>query len=488
MKAGGSTNKHICSEGQAALGSGAQRAEKGTKPLVYKKAMSLPFSCSQTSPTASPSPTLPRSFLLHFNTLHPLYFPNHNEQLFFSMGFWDSLVEGAKSAGGWVLDHSGDIASAVGTVAKIAGAFAFTADEEIDHATHLEEFHTNFKTASLKLQKAARDAAGDATASAQRTLSADFAASNQVRDSVTGVWKNPAPLLDDGTPAVPMYQDLSKWISALGVPANDTLDTAFYVGQALFADTNNALKAKTMAEGGDFQVTKFPYTDPNGKWTLDCGHAFYPLPLGAASTDNSWHSCIYGIYHPSNAHLEAKRSGELPSTAFVKPMKTGVPVWVVNAAINWGNAVVASTIHSQLTKLWEQNNGKQSARTVVSSALNGVCQSVQVQGDLSDNPAKLRQSLITCAANVLSQYSTGQKGGGGGGDKPSPDTDPDNNDLDDGTDPLAYRPAKKMNGANGVNGHVKRTAVKPRVSAAVSDMPTTVPDVRITKSQIVFIQ
>ncbi|GKT52550.1 uncharacterized protein ColSpa_12731 [Colletotrichum spaethianum] len=40
------------------------------------------------------------------------------------MGFWSSLVDGVSSAGQWVLNHSGDISSVVGTVTKVAGIAA----------------------------------------------------------------------------------------------------------------------------------------------------------------------------------------------------------------------------------------------------------------------------------------------------------------------------------------------------------------------------
>lgn len=142
------------------------------------------------------------------------------------MGFWSSLIDGVKSAGGWVLDHSGDIASAVGTVAKIAGTFAVAADSGDEtakmaaHQKHLEEFHRNFDTASGLLEKAARKASKQVSEKAAGVWSfplGEFAADNCVKDYFTGIWKNLSSLLLDGTPAVLMYQDLSKWIGALSV-------------------------------------------------------------------------------------------------------------------------------------------------------------------------------------------------------------------------------------------------------------------------------
>ncbi|KAF4415152.1 hypothetical protein FACUT_13635 [Fusarium acutatum] len=405
------------------------------------------------------------------------------------MGFWGSLVDGVKSAGGWVLDHSGDIASAVGTVAKIAGTFLLAADSGDEtakmaaHQVHLEEFHRNFDKASGLLKKRAKEEAKKAgkEAAAMRSSSAgEFATENVVKDSFTGVWKNPSALLKNGTPAVPMYQDLSKWIGTLGVPPDQSLDVAAKAGEALFANDNTNVKSGEAAIGG----TKFDYTEPKGKWTLDLGHAYYPLPLGASSSEHCWHSCIYGKFHPSNSFkAEMQAEGAPRSAVFLSELKAGdKPVWVVNASINWGNATLASAVHSKLVDTLKTDYKKE-GRSVLSSRLEGVMQSIQVQGGLKDNPSLLRLGLITVASKVSSDYT-------------GPHTpDPENPSEPSSSDSSVDSSADEMNGHNGA---VKNRANKPskakrnstlaptKPKPVPSDMPLNVPEVNITKSQIVF--
>jgi hypothetical protein len=71
-----------------------------------------------------------------------------------------------------------------------------------------------------------------------------------------------------------MYQDLSKWIGALGVPPSQSVDVASVVGKALFANDNSSVSL----DEAKIHTTQFAYTDPKGKWTLDLGNAYYLSP------------------------------------------------------------------------------------------------------------------------------------------------------------------------------------------------------------------
>ncbi|KAJ1337228.1 hypothetical protein MN608_00079 [Microdochium nivale] len=401
------------------------------------------------------------------------------------MGFWSNLVEGAKSAGGWVLDHSGDIATAVGTVAKIAGNLMVLEDGvEVDHASHLEDFHKNFKMATFKLQQAAKGAANDPKLNAHQlklraSVQNDYLESEVNLDSFTGVWKTPATLVN-GEPAVHMYADLSKWLSALGVPANATVDVAEQAAKALFVEaTNGKALAKTDAIGS----TVFTLTDPDGAWTLDCGHAYYALPLGATASEKCWHSCIYGKFHPSTSYQKARGQRALITTTIVKNnIPKNIPTWIINATIDWGTTKIAAAIHDQFNKAWEAA-GRSNGRKLVTSNVLGTSQSVQVQGNAEDDPSSIRQTLVQLAAETATKFSNGS----GGGKRPSPP---------DGTETLAVHrvealdadgldDAPVVNGAAITNGHA---AAKAGIDAAASGIPTAIPDVHITKSQIVFIK
>ncbi|KAF5535185.1 hypothetical protein FMEXI_10936 [Fusarium mexicanum] len=403
------------------------------------------------------------------------------------MGFWSSLVDGVKSAGGWVLDHAGDIAGAVGTVAKIAGTFAVAAESDDEttrlagHQKNLALFHRNFDVASGLLKTEAREASKqvDEKAIRQRSFFADdFTSEDRVRDYFTGIWKNPSALLPDGTPAVPMYQDLSKWLGALGVPVDQSLDVSSEVGKAIFA-----IESPTTS-GGEVKIktTKFSYTDPKGKWTLDLGHAYYPLPLGATSSEYCWHSCVYGRFHPSKSLLaEMEAEGEPSSTIFVSELKASVkPMWVVNASINWGNQPLASNSHKKLIKKLEEEYKKQN-RSVVYSTLEGVMQSVQLQASAEDNPSLLRQGLITAASTIASEYQSGRVPNPGDGS----DTSSDDSSGDSSPDEMGWHSASVKSGTSKLR-KTERIRSLARTKPVPSSMPLNVPEVDITKSQVVF--
>lgn len=386
------------------------------------------------------------------------------------MGFWSGLIEGAKSAGGWVLDHAGTISTVVNTVAKIAGSFALDSSGEPDHQSHLADFHTNFKTASTMLQQRAKKDANKLGLQPDNFLNPDeFAAEEAVLDSFTGIWTDPVTLSPGGLPAIPMYQDLSKWLATLGVPPN--VDAATPVAQALFANTDD-----DETNDDPIQGVPFRFKGPGGKWILDTAHAYYPLPLGTSADDKSWHSCIYAKFQPSKSWVAGKRQRMHATTIINKP-STDEPTWMINATITWGNVKTASKISDPFLKNCKKNFGSKSDRAIVSSNLLGVSQSVQVQGNKDDNPSIIKSLLNGCAAQTLTEQVTS--------------THDDNNDwenlditLADGTDAIhdnGSAPLGKEQTAHwgAAQDLVARAPTKESV-------PAVVPRFKITKSQLIF--
>ncbi|KAK8035490.1 hypothetical protein PG993_010485 [Apiospora rasikravindrae] len=385
--------------------------------------------------------------------------------------FFSHVVEGAKSAGGWVLNHAGDIAGVVGTVAKVAGMLVPLDDAsgDFDHQAHLDSFHTNFKIASSVLQHSAKAKALESNSNRVGKVKAeDFAATTPVYDTLTGVWKSPAPLDGQGVPSVSMYQDLSKWLATLGVPASAIDDATTAIAEGIFPDVQSA-------RNGDIHTTSCPYTPADGSFILNCGHAFYHLPLGATSQEKCWHSCIYAKFHPSKQHLEAKRINGAGQTTILNKLRPGAATWVVNAIINWGNAAVATALHAKLNEEWMRTQGKAGDRIIIVSNILGVNQNIQIQGSPGDNPSGLRQSLINSAANVLS--SQGPQSGKGG-DASSGGSSGGDGGIIDGTDDFSHAPTNGTKAARNV--HASNAA------DISSGMPLMVPEVRITKSQLVY--
>ncbi|KXJ87297.1 hypothetical protein Micbo1qcDRAFT_179169 [Microdochium bolleyi] len=400
------------------------------------------------------------------------------------MGFWSSLVEGAKSAGGWVLDHAGDIAGAVGTVARIAGKVILLEDGTLDHASHLEDFHKNFKLASFKLQQTAKGVvlkgSLDAKEAELRASNAhDYSAENVNLDSFTGVWKSPSTLVK-GQPVVTMYSDLSKWLASLGVPATATVDIAQSFGKTIFAN-----ESSTLADPNTISSISFNISDPNGAWTLDCAHAYYALPLQAKVNDKCWHSCIYGKFHPSNKFLAMqalnRRKSNVSTIVRTNTVPKGtVATWIINATIDWGTTVIAAAIQDKFNKAWD-STGEKDKRTLVTSNLLGTSQSVQVQGNHTDDPSSIRQAVIQLAARTLTAYlaEAGGKPGNSG-------------DIPDGTGMVEADWIDTL-AIDGIDEPpvIKCTSATQGLTTAsratlATEMPTSVPQVRITKSQIVF--
>lgn len=390
------------------------------------------------------------------------------------MGFWSGLVEGAKSAGGWALDHAGDIASVVGTVAKIAGAVVLDSSGKPDDESHLADFHTNFKTASTTLQQRAKKDVATMGLQTDRSLNGDeFAAEDAVLDSFTGIWTDPAPLSTEGLPSIPMYQDLSKWLATLGVPAG--VDAASPVAQALFVNTNDD---SANAVGDDpIQSISFQYKDPGGKWILDTAHAYYALPLGTSAGDKSWHSCIYARFQPSKSHVAGKRQ-RMHATTSINKIPTNEPTWMINATITWGNVQTASKVSDPFLQNCKKTFDDKTDRGVVSNNLLGVSQSVQVQGNKDDNPSIIQSLLNGCASKTLTELVTSPMDDNNGWENleinlaDGTDAIHDNNSAPPGKGQSAYWGASKS--------HVAKAHTKD------SSVPGVMPKFKVTKSQLIF--
>lgn len=334
------------------------------------------------------------------------------------MGFFDSIIDGVKSAGGWALDHAGDIANVVGTVAKVAGAvalFQVDAGTTDDSNTHLKDFFSNFRLASDKLTETAKNALdGQATAPDGPTEKSTESTTNE--DSITGIWKHPAPL-SEGQPPLDMYQDLSKWLALLGVPASQNVDVAAAAAQAIFFEPDKA----SSGDEALIRTLEFAYTDPSGGWRLNIAHAYYPLPLGVSKEDYCWHSCVYGRLAQSQpratstATVSATRLA-LATTVDISDKTTqGTASWLVNATINWGNVKVTATAGPALvTKL-----GEDSGLKVAYSMLLGCSQKIQVQTGTNINPSTVRNKIVSAAAQVLSALHAGNDSGKANSGMPS---------------------------------------------------------------------
>ncbi|CVL02628.1 uncharacterized protein FMAN_00131 [Fusarium mangiferae] len=219
------------------------------------------------------------------------------------MGFFDNLWDGVKSAGGWVLDHSGDIASAVGTVGKIAGLLtldnsthAFAADttlnsQEIEtDSQKLAKYHQNFASVSDQLTVTAKSGVKAPPKTTGQTTTVD--------DSLVGLWTDPKGLSSDGKPSTSMYHDLSAFMGTMNIPVSwkddsgHVHDTVNEIGQVFFAKTG----PQDLAE---LSKSENPIAKVNAEVSTQDGyihacHVYYPIPMG--NGNSSLHSAIHLSY------------------------------------------------------------------------------------------------------------------------------------------------------------------------------------------------
>lgn len=227
-------------------------------------------------------------------------------------------------------------------------------------------------------------------------------------DSITGIWKHPAPL-SEGQPPLDMYQDLSKWLTLLGVPASQDVDVAAAAAQAIFFEPKKA----SSDDEPLIRILDFAYTDPSAGWRLNIAHAYYPLTLGVSKEDYCWHSCVYGRLAQSQPRATSTAAASATPLALATIVDTsdkttqGTPSWLINATINWGNVNVAATAGPALVEKLGGDGGLK----VTYSMLLDCSQKIQVQTGTNIDPSTVRNKTISTAAQALSALHAGNDSG-----------------------------------------------------------------------------
>ena len=328
------------------------------------------------------------------------------------MGFFGNFFESVKSAGSFVLSHAGDIASAVKTVATIAGAVALPTETFIvgDEASdNLTQFYPRFSQISTELDQTAVNATkkkAPAWDDNENPLT--------LKDSITGIFKDPTALTNAGLPTQTMYEDLSKFLGQMNVPTvyqqksdpkgdqkgdqkSDPLDVVNKLGSALFV-----LKPPPT---DPTDLTGFPDTLPVSLdvpgGTIHAAHTYYYLPMGKAGNQNSLHSALAVRYHTTKAkhkQLLLERSNLI----FTSPT-IDQPGWLITLHILWGKTVQANTVQNEFQTAFAKDYKDFKIQT---SQLTGTLQLLKVLGPGSTTPAIIRSAVQTAANAVLTQTSS----------------------------------------------------------------------------------
>ncbi|KAF5577587.1 hypothetical protein FPCIR_12031 [Fusarium pseudocircinatum] len=217
------------------------------------------------------------------------------------MGFFDNLWDGVKSAGGWAIDHAGDIASVVGTVGRVAGllgtnSFATNAIPEKEanntDSQKLAKYHQNFAYVSDRLA---------ATASAGVKAPPKMTGKTKtIDDGLVGLWTDPEGLSSDGKPSTSMYHDLSAFMGTMNIPVSwkdDSglvHDTVNELGRVLFAKTGPQDLAE-LSKSED-PIGKVNAEVPTQDGSVHACHVYYPIPVGKDGEHYSLHSAIHLNY------------------------------------------------------------------------------------------------------------------------------------------------------------------------------------------------
>ncbi|KAF5568756.1 hypothetical protein FNAPI_34 [Fusarium napiforme] len=226
------------------------------------------------------------------------------------MGFLKGIFDSVKSAGGWVLDHSSDIAPAVGTVGKVAhlllldtstNTFSVNAitesqsnEKESNEAgsQQLAKFHQNFAYVSDQLAATAKAGVDAPLKTTGKTATVD--------DDLVGLWTDPEGLSSDGKLSTSMYHDLSAFMGTMNIPVSwkddsgVAHDTVNEVGQVLFAKTGPQGLAE-LAKSDD-PVGKVKAEVPTQDGFVHACHVYYPIPMRKDGEQYSLHSAIHLSY------------------------------------------------------------------------------------------------------------------------------------------------------------------------------------------------
>lgn len=325
------------------------------------------------------------------------------------MGWWSSFTDGISHAASWAVDHSGDIAKVVGTVAKVGGMLAAEAGDlkvEDDPSTlpTMAQHHQNFvKATDFLIQQAE---------GATKSLAALDSTTTTTKNTIAGLWQQPVSSDLSGAPTVGMYQDLSKILTISNCPPTYTLsdgtirDTANDIGKAIFANAPGF--AVNPGDPVPIEKPGFQFANGDNSLVIKGCHAYYAIPLGTRVTDAAWHGALHvetSMTEPfQDAYLKeaASVSFTVPDTATGSTTgDAGVDVWSVNLTISWTSAPYAQSLYASFTSIFTQTYPNFMLK---SNTLTGTKQLLQVYAPPGVSPHDSR-AAVTFAAGKAVQAS-----------------------------------------------------------------------------------
>ncbi|PLB47758.1 hypothetical protein P170DRAFT_465333 [Aspergillus steynii IBT 23096] len=326
------------------------------------------------------------------------------------MGFWDSLWEGIKDGAKFVLDTTGDIAEAAGTIAKVAGVFFVNEDEinVIAQSDPVLKVFDDYEKATTVLEKRAHSLCMQ-----QPDPPGMVAMQNPVstEGKLSGIWTNPVAVTEaglNGAKNIDTYQDLSKFLTVLGAPSAivtpdlQICDTAELVAQSLFANAPNGANSEKQGNDADpVEAVSTAIQDRGGDNLIKASHVYYEVPMGVSAPETVWHGGLHVNVQRSRSDCEAyiARRGEPTylSEQHRTPATTGV-VWQVTLNIEWADRVAAED-GAKKTRDLIINSG--SGYSIIANTPTGKTQIIILKAPAGKTPADARVFMTDIVRKAL---------------------------------------------------------------------------------------
>jgi len=261
------------------------------------------------------------------------------------MGFYDSLLDGTRSIGGWLGENVGNLQDAANAIASAAGDENSLPDDNNIYPKMFLDLNGAESNLYFYVQTVALPPTSSKTAETSHTSSSAFQPAPEGPFDMTGLWTNPGFVASGMMAPSNVNSDLRKFLTINNLPLVLTdhngkpMDVAQEIGKQMFA----APKDQNPADGISFPTMIVKIDVP--EYQIQGAHCYYSIPLGIDdSPDGAWHVYLR-LYTMSTPTFEQQRAAKakefrLKSNGLTFPPGSFVNTTVVSATwtgLTWLN-------------------------------------------------------------------------------------------------------------------------------------------------------
>ncbi|KAM0553291.1 hypothetical protein ACHAPJ_007304 [Fusarium lateritium] len=266
------------------------------------------------------------------------------------MGFFDSLWEGVKEGGKFIVDNAGSILEAGKTIAKVAKLLPLHENEfnVMAQSDTVLKLFDDYAIATKFLE--------DKASAARHKIKTPYddevmANSYNIPGKLSGTWVNPVAITKSNlgrAKNMDIYQDLSKFLTLVSAPSEFVVkkelhDTAEIIAQVIFANAP-AHSSSEESESQDSPVKPVGtwFYDSHSKTLIKVAHVYYEVPMGQTTPSNIWHGAIDIMIYRNKEQVRTEISQRQARTyqAEVQTANTG-PSWSVGLNVTWSDRIKA---------------------------------------------------------------------------------------------------------------------------------------------------